>query len=129
MEIVSNMIAVLQGENENVDPGRTRTCNPLIRSQMPYPLGHRTSGNNASAFLHLIFNHCNHHTIFRCKNKPRLCLKVPTKHGIAIFYSLDNLLEKSLDKKAYKLDNYSTCQMLTPSAVFRHLFAKLSAIT
>ena len=24
------------------DPGRTRTCNPLIRSQMPYPLGHRT---------------------------------------------------------------------------------------
>ena len=23
------------------DPGRTRTCNPLIRSQMPYPLGHR----------------------------------------------------------------------------------------
>ena len=26
---------------EKVDPGRTRTCNPLIRSQMPYPLGHR----------------------------------------------------------------------------------------
>ena len=25
------------------DPGRTRTCNPLIRSQMPCPLGHRTS--------------------------------------------------------------------------------------
>ena len=24
-----------------VDPGRIRTCNPLIRSQMPYPLGHR----------------------------------------------------------------------------------------
>ena len=23
-----------------VDPGRIRTCNPLIRSQMPYPLGH-----------------------------------------------------------------------------------------
>ena len=23
------------------DPGRTRTCNPLIRSQMPYPVGHR----------------------------------------------------------------------------------------
>ena len=47
------------------------------------------------------------------------------------FYSLYNFLklEKSLDKKAYKLDNYSTCQMLTPSAVFRHLFAKLSAIT
>ena len=26
---------------KNLDPGRTRTCNPLIRSQMPYPLGHR----------------------------------------------------------------------------------------
>ena len=26
---------------KKVDPGRTRTCNPLIRSQMPYPLGHR----------------------------------------------------------------------------------------
>ena len=25
------------------DPGRTRTCNPLIRSQMPYPLGHRAN--------------------------------------------------------------------------------------
>ena len=24
------------------DPARTRTWNPLIRSQMPYPLGHRT---------------------------------------------------------------------------------------
>ena len=26
-----------------IDPGRIRTCNPLIRSQMPYPLGHRTA--------------------------------------------------------------------------------------
>ena len=25
----------------NHDPARTRTWNPLIRSQMPYPLGHR----------------------------------------------------------------------------------------
>ena len=24
------------------DPGRTRTCNLLIRSQAPYPLGHGT---------------------------------------------------------------------------------------
>ena len=29
--------------DKNLDPGRTRTCNPLIRSQMPYPLGHRAS--------------------------------------------------------------------------------------
>ena len=28
---------------KSVDHGRTRTCNPLIRSQMPYPLGHRAS--------------------------------------------------------------------------------------
>ena len=28
---------------EKFDLGRTRTCNPLIRSQMPYPLGHKTS--------------------------------------------------------------------------------------
>ena len=27
------------------DPGRTRTCNPLIRSQMPCPLGHRAVVN------------------------------------------------------------------------------------
>ena len=26
---------------EKIDPARTRTWNPLIRSQMPYPLGHR----------------------------------------------------------------------------------------
>ena len=26
-----------------IDPGRIRTCNPLIRSQMPYPLGHRAT--------------------------------------------------------------------------------------
>ena len=41
------------GDNDSVllqnikdDPGRTRTCNPLIRSQMPYPLGHRADGEN-----------------------------------------------------------------------------------
>ena len=28
-------------KSENFDPARTRTWNPLIRSQMPYPLGHR----------------------------------------------------------------------------------------
>ena len=27
---------------EKIDPDRTRTCTSLIRSQMPYPLGHRT---------------------------------------------------------------------------------------
>ena len=26
---------------KGVDPARTRTWNPLIRSQMPFPLGHR----------------------------------------------------------------------------------------
>ena len=28
---------------KRVDLGRTRTCNPLIRSQMPYPFGHKAS--------------------------------------------------------------------------------------
>ena len=37
---VSNLRIPLQ---KKFDPGRTRTCNPLIRSQMPCPLGHRTS--------------------------------------------------------------------------------------
>ena len=27
--------------NKKYDPARIRTWNPLIRSQMPYPLGHR----------------------------------------------------------------------------------------
>uniref|UniRef100_A0A8C7CWS3 DNA polymerase subunit gamma-1 n=1 Tax=Oncorhynchus kisutch TaxID=8019 RepID=A0A8C7CWS3_ONCKI len=30
---------------KKVDPGRTRTCNLLIRSQTPYPLGHETRLN------------------------------------------------------------------------------------
>ena len=34
---------------KSFDPGRTRTCNPLIRSQMPYPLGHRTFTGEHSA--------------------------------------------------------------------------------
>ena len=39
-------------EDKKFDPGRTRTCNPLIRSQMPYPLGHRTLGSNNINSLH-----------------------------------------------------------------------------
>jgi hypothetical protein len=27
--------------DKNFDPGRTRTCNPQIRSLVPYPLGHK----------------------------------------------------------------------------------------
>ena len=34
--------------DKNLDPGRTRTCNPLIRSQMPYPLGHRAGVSDVS---------------------------------------------------------------------------------
>ncbi len=40
------LIALLLGRFEaqptkkNYDHGRTRTCNPQIRSLMPYPLGH-----------------------------------------------------------------------------------------
>lgn len=32
-------------KKKNDDLGRTRTCNPLIRSQMPYPLGHKAGYN------------------------------------------------------------------------------------
>ena len=100
------LIVVLRGENENVDPGRTWTCNPLIRSQMPYPLGHRTSGIKTSAFPHFSFNHCNHYTILSCRNKPRLCLKVSTKHGKAIFtpWTIFLKFERALaEKRKYKL--------------------------
>ena len=30
------------------DPGRARTCNLLIRSQTPYPLGHKAAENQVS---------------------------------------------------------------------------------
>ena len=30
-------------KKKKIDPARIRTWNPLIRSQMPYPLGHRAS--------------------------------------------------------------------------------------
>ena len=30
-----------KGKKKKIDPARIRTWNPLIRSQMPYPLGHR----------------------------------------------------------------------------------------
>ena len=40
-------------EGKNIDPGRTRTCNPLIRSQMPYPLGHRASLPPVPRFVYL----------------------------------------------------------------------------
>ena len=40
---------------KSVDPGRTRTCNPLIRSQMPYPLGHRANVTNVGKFYPVIY--------------------------------------------------------------------------
>ena len=94
------LIVVLRGENETVDPGRTRTCNPLIRSQMPYPLGHRTLGINVSVFLDFNFNHCNHYTILSCRNKHRLCFKVSTKHGKAIVIPFFLKFEKALHERS-----------------------------
>ena len=35
------------------DLGRIRNCNPLIRSQMPYPLGHRVYGNEQTREISL----------------------------------------------------------------------------
>ena len=54
---VSNLQISLQ---KKFDPGRTRTCNPLIRSQMPCPLGHRTS-----------------YTVFGAREKPTLTTLQP----------------------------------------------------
>ena len=40
------------------DPARTRTWNPLIRSQMPYPLGHRatTPFKPCNCYIYAIMN-------------------------------------------------------------------------
>ena len=35
---------VRKTKKRNLDRDRTRTCNPQIRSLMPYPLGHTTLG-------------------------------------------------------------------------------------
>ena len=37
---------VMQTSARKIDPGRTRTCNPQIRSLVPYPLGHRAGGED-----------------------------------------------------------------------------------
>ena len=41
LAIVGGVSCLICEKKFHVDPGRIRTCNPLIRSQMPYPLGHR----------------------------------------------------------------------------------------
>ena len=38
-------------EKKKSDPARIRTWNPLIRSQMPYPLGHRAGRRRLHAIL------------------------------------------------------------------------------
>ena len=40
MNDFNNLGAFTRGKKLKVDPARIRTWNPLIRSQMPYPLGH-----------------------------------------------------------------------------------------
>ena len=45
LEIYSNFKTVsvqIQKEKKNLGPDGTRTRNPLVRSQVPYPLGHKT---------------------------------------------------------------------------------------
>ena len=39
-DILSTFKLIFLYLREKNDPARTRTWNPLIRSQMPYPLGH-----------------------------------------------------------------------------------------
>ena len=45
---------------KSVDLGRTRTCNPLIRSQMPYPLGHKTLCYRPSTLLQVYLTNLQH---------------------------------------------------------------------
>ena len=39
-------------ETKNFDRDRTRTCNPQIRSLVPYPLGHTTSADDSQLFCY-----------------------------------------------------------------------------
>ena len=41
--VVSMHISTKKKLKHCTDPGRTRTCNPWIRSPVPYPLGHRAT--------------------------------------------------------------------------------------
>ena len=41
--LFSNFLTWKKEIQKKTDPARIRTWNPLIRSQMPYPLGHRAS--------------------------------------------------------------------------------------
>ena len=44
---------VLLTVGEKIDPARIRTWNPLIRSQMPYPLGHGAGHSTINVFFNL----------------------------------------------------------------------------
>ena len=45
-----------KGKNkENNDPARTRTWNLLIRSQAPYPLGHRTVARTIGPLRNILY--------------------------------------------------------------------------
>ena len=37
----NDCVKIVGKRKKKIDPARIRTWNPLIRSQMPYPLGHR----------------------------------------------------------------------------------------
>ena len=51
---VNHVVIILKRANNQkriVDHGRTRTCNPQIRSLVPYPLGHAASLNEVPKFI------------------------------------------------------------------------------
>ena len=54
-----------------IDPARIRTWNPLIRSQMPYPLGHRAVTEVGCDILNFIATDL--HIKKRRKKKNRPC--------------------------------------------------------
>ena len=86
------------GKGKNImrlDPGRTRTCNPQIRSLVPYPLGHKAAayrgrpGSNPTLdiidFYIRWWNCFNHLISFLPVSSKRACSNSFIIHGLQSF--------------------------------------------
>ena len=87
--IVLFILKCLKKRGKN-DPARTRTWNPLIRSQMPYPLGHRATAR----FFH-------NYVFIVVITSPRQLNAIMTKSGLKLICVIefnidDNLLVKRI---------------------------------
>ena len=74
------------------DHGRTRTCNPQIRSLVPYPLGHAATVTNTAATSH----HMGPDSNSDCNTGPAVLLRQDFTTGPQVqVYSLGNVNLKS----------------------------------